>query len=150
MDDYKTYKQYILIFSLHFLNYIGFNGKFNLQKSLNLLMVPSVWFCFIICDLEAFSSHRLGIKQTSRYNVIFTTSITSYAKYLCSLLMGSFGPGSINWKSCVRVQLFIMTWNNHKSFYKQEHIDASVKERPQTLLVPSEEICKRVLCNKHI
>ena len=34
------------------------------------------------------------------------------------------------------------------NFYKK-HIDASVKERPQTLLVPSEEICKRVLCNKH-
>ena len=32
----------------------------------------------------------------------------------------------------------------------KKHIDASVKERPQTLLVPSEEICKRVLCNKHI
>ena len=32
----------------------------------------------------------------------------------------------------------------------EKHIDASVKERPQTLLVPSEEICKRVLCNKHI
>ena len=30
------------------------------------------------------------------------------------------------------------------------HIDASVKEQPQTLLVPSEEIYKRVLCNKHI
>ena len=29
-------------------------------------------------------------------------------------------------------------------------IDASVKERPQTLLAPSEEICKRVLCNKLI
>ena len=35
------------------------------------------------------------------------------------------------------------------SFYKK-HLDASVKERPQTLLVPSEEICKQVLCNKHI
>ena len=35
------------------------------------------------------------------------------------------------------------------NIYKK-HIDASVKERPQTLLVPSEEICKRVLCNKHI
>ena len=32
----------------------------------------------------------------------------------------------------------------------KKHIDASVKERPQTLLVPSEEICKRVLCNIHI
>ena len=32
----------------------------------------------------------------------------------------------------------------------KKHLDASVKERPQTLLVPSEEICKRVLCNKHI
>ena len=32
----------------------------------------------------------------------------------------------------------------------KKHIDASVKERPQTLLVPSEEIFKRVLCNKHI
>ena len=32
----------------------------------------------------------------------------------------------------------------------KKHIDASVKERPQTPLVPSEEICKRVLCNKHI
>ena len=26
----------------------------------------------------------------------------------------------------------------------KKHSDASVKERPQTLLVPSEEICKRV------
>ena len=32
----------------------------------------------------------------------------------------------------------------------KKHIDASVKERPQTLLVPSEEMCKCVLCNKHI
>ena len=32
----------------------------------------------------------------------------------------------------------------------KKHIDASVKERPQTLLVPSEEIYKRVFCNKHI
>ena len=32
----------------------------------------------------------------------------------------------------------------------KKHLDASVKERPQTLLVPSEQICKRVLCNKHI
>ena len=32
----------------------------------------------------------------------------------------------------------------------KKHIDASVKERPHTPLVPSEEICKRVLCNKHI
>ena len=32
----------------------------------------------------------------------------------------------------------------------KKHIDASVKERPQTPLVPSEEICKPVLCNKHI
>ena len=28
----------------------------------------------------------------------------------------------------------------------KKHIDASVKERPQTLLVPS-KVCKRVLCN---
>ena len=26
----------------------------------------------------------------------------------------------------------------------KKHLDASVKERPQTLLVPSEQICKRV------
>ena len=26
----------------------------------------------------------------------------------------------------------------------KKYIDASVKERPQTLIVPSEEICKRV------
>ena len=32
----------------------------------------------------------------------------------------------------------------------KKHIDASVKERPQTLLVPSEEICERALYNKHI
>ena len=32
----------------------------------------------------------------------------------------------------------------------KKHIGANVKEWPQTLLVPSEEICKRVLCNKHI
>ena len=32
----------------------------------------------------------------------------------------------------------------------KKHIDASVKERPQTLLVPLEEICKHALCNKHI
>ena len=40
-----------------------------------------------------------------------------------------------------------------KDFYKlmnKKHLDASVKERPQTLLIPSEQICKRVLCNKHI
>ena len=33
---------------------------------------------------------------------------------------------------------------------KKHIINASVKERPQTLLVPSEDFCKRVLCNKHI
>ena len=32
----------------------------------------------------------------------------------------------------------------------KKHIDASVKERPQILIVPSEEIFKRVLCNIHI
>ena len=32
----------------------------------------------------------------------------------------------------------------------KKHIDASVKERPQTPLVPSEEICKPVLCNQLI
>ena len=32
----------------------------------------------------------------------------------------------------------------------KKHIDASVKERPRNLLVPSEEIYKIVLCNKHI
>ena len=32
----------------------------------------------------------------------------------------------------------------------KKHIDASVKERPQTLQDPTEEIYKRVLCNKHI
>ena len=37
----------------------------------------------------------------------------------------------------------------HVRGYKK-HIDASVKERSQALLVPSEEICKHVLCNKHI
>ena len=38
-------------------------------------------------------------------------------------------------------------------FYQKvnkKHIDKSVKKRSQTLLVPWEEICKRVLCNKHI
>ena len=34
--------------------------------------------------------------------------------------------------------------------FDKKHIDESVKERPQTLLVPSEEICNRVLCPKHI
>ena len=32
----------------------------------------------------------------------------------------------------------------------KKHIDASIKEQPQTLLIRSEEICKPVLCNKHI
>ena len=36
-----------------------------------------------------------------------------------------------------------------KQVQNKKHIDASVKERQQTLLVPSEEICKRVLCNEH-
>ena len=36
------------------------------------------------------------------------------------------------------------------SWHYKKHIDASVKERPQTLLVPSEEIYKRDLCNKHM
>ena len=31
----------------------------------------------------------------------------------------------------------------------KKHINASVKQRPQTLIVPLEEICERVLCNKH-
>ena len=35
-------------------------------------------------------------------------------------------------------------------YINKKHIDASVKERPQTLFVPSEEIYMRVLCNKHI
>ena len=52
----------------------------------------------------------------------------------------------------VSVDNFVCTYlyvciyfNNDK-----KHIDASVKERPQTLTVLSEEICKRVLFNKHI
>ena len=32
----------------------------------------------------------------------------------------------------------------------KKHIDASIRERPQSLLFSSEEICKHVLCNKHI
>ena len=43
-------------------------------------------------------------------------------------------------------QVFQTFYNN----YNKKHIDASVKERPQTLLVPSDEIYKRDLCNKHI
>ena len=35
------------------------------------------------------------------------------------------------------------------SFNKKD-IDTTVRERPQTLLVPSKEICKHVLCNIHI
>ena len=46
-------------------------------------------------------------------------------------------------------EFFINSFVFVKFIYKK-HIDASVKERPQTLIVPSEEICKRVLCNKHI
>ena len=38
----------------------------------------------------------------------------------------------------------------HVQEQNKKHIDASVKERPQTPLVPSEDIYKRVLCNKHI
>ena len=34
--------------------------------------------------------------------------------------------------------------------FSKKQIDASVKERLQTLLVLSEEICKRVFCNKQI
>ena len=41
--------------------------------------------------------------------------------------------------------MFIHVTNIYK-----KHIDANVKERPQTLLVLSEDICKRVLCNKYI
>ena len=45
----------------------------------------------------------------------------------------------------------ILEWdeNPQTNIYKK-HIAASVKERAQTLLVPLEEICKHVLCNKHI
>ena len=46
-------------------------------------------------------------------------------------------------------EFFINSFVFVKLIYKK-HIDASVKERPQTLIVPSEEICKGVLCNKHI
>ena len=49
----------------------------------------------------------------------------------------------------IKVKLTDVLLNDHLNIYKKR-IDASVKERPQTLLVPSEEICKRVLCNKHI
>ena len=45
---------------------------------------------------------------------------------------------------------YISLENDFISYDYKKHIDASVKERPQTLLVPSEEICKRVLSNKHI
>ena len=45
--------------------------------------------------------------------------------------------------------IFFMLICSVKNAYKK-HIDANVKERSQTLLASSEEICKRVLCNKHI
>ena len=45
----------------------------------------------------------------------------------------------------------VMSMHVNKYIYtNKKQINASVKERPQTLLVPSEEICKRVLWNKHI
>ena len=60
----------------------------------------------------------------------------------------------------VRARTSLTTWNSPvqdgtaRSLtlfnINNKHIDASVKERPQTLLVPSEEICKRDLCHKHI
>ena len=40
--------------------------------------------------------------------------------------------------------------NNSHININKKHLDASVKEWPQTLLVPLEQICKRVLCNKYI
>ena len=54
--------------------------------------------------------------------------------------------------ACFRVpdlyfHLFLLTL---LTVQNKKHIDASVKERPQALLIPSEEICKRVLCNKYI
>ena len=53
----------------------------------------------------------------------------------------------------IRIQSFHGILNPEKDLLQnnyKKHIDASVKERPQILLVPSEEICKPVLCNKHI
>ena len=47
--------------------------------------------------------------------------------------------------------VFIHSYHNLCVFkINKKHIDASVKERSQTLLVPSGDICNRVLCNKHI
>ena len=47
------------------------------------------------------------------------------------------------------INLIGLFWNL-KEYANKKHTDASVKERPHIPLVPSEEICKRVLCNKHI
>ena len=68
-------------------------------------------------------------------------------------------------KKSLEKKIKIKKQNNNRSFRRsrkalirkkkpnknnKKHIDASVKERPQTLLVTSEEIFKLVLCNKHI
>ena len=53
------------------------------------------------------------------------------------------------WSNYFSALVFISLCDIHVILYNQ-HTDASVKERPQTLLVPSEEICMRILCNKHI
>ena len=53
------------------------------------------------------------------------------------------------WSNYFSALVFISLWDLHVILYKK-HIDASVKERTQTLPVPSEEICMRILCNKHI
>ena len=73
---------------------------------------------------------------------------------LTTTTWGEFDGHKPNKVLVYRLKTDILTSSGFNKVYIKEtnkkHIDASVKERPQTLPVPSEEICKRVLCNKHI
>ena len=105
---------------------------------------------------------KWDIKQTSMRNESKTNNIIlhwdpllSRTKYYCSSMFSYLSIKSILTNKrktfCFKtseidldLDHMILNINN-----KKKHIDTSIKERPQTLLVPSEEICRHVLCNKH-
>ena len=66
------------------------------------------------------------------------------------LIGGQLEVKTFSFQTFTVVRSGILYKNRQETHWRKKHIDASVKERPQTLLVPSEEICKRVLCNEHI
>ena len=99
----------------------------------------------IVATLIAFFIERSCASQDAEWKYEISTPSVE--------LVNRLSAGKWKWKEKNKVPGRNTLQTYHFVFVSKlnkKHIDASVKERPQTLLVLSEEICKRVLCNEHI